>query len=138
LPSFFFFNNNEQLISFLFVDKFRFMSFFNHFSNYLSNFYKIYYFRMWFKGVGYTLVTITDSLLQFFFAKNILVYIYIPETLIVKYIETQIFFVSINLSEIKKIMATFLLLRRHTIYELSGIFYPRHLITLKPGKIKIR
>lgn len=94
---------------------------------------------MWFKGMGFNLtVLIADVLFQFFFAKNILVYIHVPDCIMVKHMENQIFFGSTNLDELKKVMCSFLLLKKHTIYELSGIFYPGYIIMLKPGKIKIR
>jgi len=88
--------------------------------------------------MGYSLVEITESLFQFFFAKNILIYIHIPDTMLVRHVETQIFFMGTDLNDLKKVMASFLLIRKHTIYELSGIFFAGQIITLKPGKIKIR
>lgn len=88
--------------------------------------------------MGYEFKEITCTLFQFFFAKNILIYIHVPRFVTIKYIENQIFFGSTDLSELKKIVGKFLLLRKHAIYELSGIFYPGYIIMLKPGKVKIR
>jgi len=46
LPSYFFFKNGINTISFLFIDKFRYKSFFRHIANNVSKFYKVYSFRM--------------------------------------------------------------------------------------------
>lgn len=63
---------------------------------------------------------------------------HLPRTILLRYKIRRLFFLSTKLVDIRNLMINLLLLKKYIIYRLSGLFYPRQIILLKPGKNKFR
>ena len=63
---------------------------------------------------------------------------HIPKTILFRYKIRRLFFLSINLIDLRNLSLNLLLLKKYIVYRLSGLFYPRQIILLKPGKNKFR
>jgi hypothetical protein len=101
----------------------------------LSSFY---YLRLKLKGLGYRIVHISTFLIKIFFNRSNFFYIHIPKTILFRYKIRRLFFLSTKLVDLRVLMINILLLKKYIIYRLSGLFYPRQIILLKPGKNKFR
>jgi ribosomal protein L6P/L9E len=93
-----------------------------------------YFLKLSLKGLGYRLFKITNDLYQFYFTMTNFLYFHVPEDVIFKVKVRQILLISHNYQLVRMVMVHLLLLKRLTVYRLRGIFYPRQIITLKPGK----
>ncbi len=79
-----------------------------------------------------------NILVKIFFNRSNFFYIYIPRTILFRYKIRRLFFLSTKLTDLKLLMINLLLLKKYIVYRLSGLFYPRQIILLKPGKNKFR
>jgi len=84
LPSYYFYLNNKNLISFIFLNKFFFKSFIAHFFyNYLNLNY-IYIVRLKIRGLGYQIVQLSSNLISFHFQHLNFFYFFLPNNILVK------------------------------------------------------
>lgn len=138
LPQLFFLKISYFNLSFLFLNYFHYISFFKHilqFYNKLSNFY---YLRLKLKGLGYRILLLTSSLIKIFFNRSNFFYVHVPNSILLRYKIRRLFFISTRLDDLRILMLNLLLLKKYIIYRFSGLFYPRQILLLKPGKNKFR
>jgi len=67
MPSSFFSYEINNFISFIFLSKFYFSSFYRHFIYMYTDLFKLNFVRLRLKGLGYRIKKITNSLYRFFF-----------------------------------------------------------------------
>jgi hypothetical protein len=138
LPSIYFIKLKKNLISFFFLKIFHYISFFRHIMHLYNKLCSFYYLRLKLKGLGYRIIHISTKLIKIFFNRSNFFYIHLPNTILFKYKIRRLFFLSTKLIDIRNLLINLLLLKKYIIYRLSGLFYPRQIILLKPGKNKFR
>lgn len=138
IPYIYFFKKEEKFISFLFYNYFCYISFFRHILQMYNKLCSFYYLRLKLKGLGYRIVHISKYLVKIFFNRSNFFYIHLPQTILFKYKIRRLFFLSTKLVDLRLFMIYLLLLKKYIVYRLSGLFYPRQIILLKPGKNKFR
>jgi len=138
LPSIYFFKSNKNVLSFIFFNFFHYITFFKHILQFYNKLSSFYYLRLKLKGLGYRIINISKSLIKFFFNRSNFFYLHVPSTILYKYKIRRLFFLSTRLMDLNILMINLLLLKKYIIYRLSGLFYPRQIIILKPGKNKFR
>jgi hypothetical protein len=138
LPYIYFYKNNKYIISFFFLNFLHYMSFFRHILHFYNKLCSFYYLRLKLKGLGYRIIHISTFLIKIFFNRSNFFYIHLPKTVLFKYKIRRLFFLSTKLTDIRNLLINLLLLKKYIIYRLSGLFYPRQIILLKPGKNKFR
>jgi hypothetical protein len=138
LPSNYFYKFNNKVISFSINNYFSYISLFKHIVQLYNKLSSFYYLRLKLKGLGYRIVHISKNLIKFFFNRSNFFYMHLPITILFKYKIRRLFFLSTKIMDIRNLMITLLLLKKYIIYRLSGLFYPRQIILLKPGKNKFR
>jgi len=94
--------------------------------------------RLKLKGLGYRIVHLSKFLVKIFFNRSNFFYLHIPVSILFRYKIRRLFFLGIKLTDLRLLMINLLLLRKYIVYRLSGLFYPRQIILLKPGKNKFR
>ena len=139
LPSYYFFRDVNNQISFIFLKKFFFKSFISHFfTNYL-NLNHIYIVRLKIKGLGYQIYKITNSLYSFHFHFINYFYAFVPSNIIIHWFKKRIILISNNQIILKIFFKCILVLKKLGPYRLLGIRYPRQIFFLKKGgKAKIK
>jgi len=138
LPHIHFFKESEKFLGFRFLQYFHYISFFRHILQLYNKLSSFYYLRLKLKGLGYRIVHLSRFLVKFFFNRNNFFYMHLPKTILFRYKIRRLFFLSTKLSDLRNLMINLLLLKKYIIYRLSGIFFPRQIILLKPGKNKFR
>lgn len=138
IPSIYFYKLKNNNISFIFSNYFYFISFFKHILQFYNKLSSFYYLRLKLKGLGYRIIHISKYLIKMFFNRSNFFYIHLPNTVLFKYKMRRLFFLSTKQVDLKLLMINLLLLKKYIIYRLSGLFYPRQIIILKPGKNKFR
>jgi hypothetical protein len=138
LPYNYFYKIENKIINIIFNNYFHYISLFKHIVQLYSKLISFYYLRLKLKGLGYRIVHISKNLIKIFFNRSNFFYLHLPLTILFKYKIRRLFFLSTKLMDLRNLMITFLLLKKYIIYRLSGLFYPRQIILLKPGKNKFR
>ena len=138
LPFLFFILKNKNILSFCFTNYFHYMSFFRHIYHLYNKLCSFYYVRLKLKGLGYRIVHISKFLIKIFFNRSNFFYIHLPNTILFRYKIRRLFFLSTKLVDMRNLIINLLLLKKYIVYRLSGLFYPRQIILLKPGKNKFR
>jgi len=134
MPSSFFSYEINNFISFIFLSKFYFSSFYRHFIYMYTDLFKLNFVRLRLKGLGYRIKKITNSLYRFFFNFTNFFYFHIPSNILIKSKRKRIILLSNDLSILKMVLAHLLLLKKFTIYRMRGLLYPRQIIFLRIGK----
>lgn len=138
LPSFYFFKRNQDLLSFIFINKFHYITFLKHLFNFYNSFFCFYYYTLKLKGLGYRIFIITRKLIKIFFNRSNFFYLHIPKSILLKYRTRKFFFLSTDYNILKNTILHLLFLKEFIIYRLNGIYYTRQIILVKPGKNKFR
>jgi hypothetical protein len=138
IPYIYFYKLKEKIYSFFFYNYFCYISFFKHILQLYNKLVSFYYLRLKLKGLGYRIVHISKYLIKIFFNRSNFFYLHLPKTILFKYKIRRLFFLSIKLVDLRILVINLLLLKKYIIYRLSGLFYPRQIILLKPGKNKFR
>lgn len=133
LPSFFFFKNNVNL-SFVFLNRFYFLSVFKHFSYLYRRLFFFNYVKIKIKGLGYRIRKVFKYLFKFFFGHTNFFYFHVPSDIIVKSKKKRMILLSNNMVSLKKVLAHLLLLKKLSVYRIRGLLYPRFIVVLKIGK----
>jgi len=134
LPSFFFFLYKKNYLSFVFLNRFFFMSVFKHFSYLYKRLFFFNYVKLKIRGLGYRIRKISNYLFCFFFGHTNLFYFHAPKNVILKARKRKLLLLSNNLSVLKTVLAHLLLLKKISVYRIRGLVYPRQIIILKVGK----
>lgn len=138
IPYIYFYKISERIKSFYFYNYFTYISFFKHIVHLYNKLFSFYYLRLKLKGLGYRIVHISIFLVKLFFNRSNFFYMHIPRTILFRYKMRRLFFLSTKLVDLRVLMINLLLLKKYIVYRLSGLFYPRQIILLKPGKNKFR
>jgi hypothetical protein len=138
IPYIYFYKSEEKIYSFFFNNYFCYISFFKHILQFYNKLISFYYLRLKLKGLGYRIIHISKYLIKIFFNRSNFFYIHLPKTILFKYKIRRLFFLSTRLVDLRNLIINLLLLKKYIIYRLSGLFYPRQIILLKPGKNKFR
>jgi hypothetical protein len=138
LPYIYFYKKTHNFFSFFFINKFHYISFFRHILHLYNKLCFFYYLRLKLKGLGYRIIHISTSLVKFFFNRSNFFYLHLPNSILFRYKIRRLFFLSTKLTDIRNLLINLLLLKKYIVYRLSGLFYPRQIILLKPGKNKFR
>jgi len=135
MPSIYYYKCScANMLSLVFFSLFSFNFFFKHFVNNLIKLSKLFFFRIRIKGLGYRIKKISNNLYRFFFTSTNFFYFHIPFNVLIKYKMRRMLFISNDLVMLKVLIAHLLMLKKIIPYFLRGVFSPRKLIVLKPGK----
>jgi hypothetical protein len=138
LPYMYFYKYKKKDLSFFFTHYFHYISFFKHILQLYNKLSSFYFLKLKLKGLGYRIFHISKFLIKFFFNRNNFFYVHLPKTILFRYKIRRLFFLSTKLIDLRNLMINLLLLKKYIVYRLSGLFYPRQIILLKPGKNKFR
>lgn len=135
MPSIYFYKKiSNHNFSLAFLTLFSLNFFFKHFINNLIILSKLFFFRIRIKGLGYRMKKISNNLYRFFFTSTNFFYFHIPFNVLIKYKMRKMLLISNDLVVLKVLIAHLLMLKKIIPYFLRGVFSPRKLIILKPGK----
>lgn len=138
LPSYYFIKKEYKNIKFLFLSKFHYITFLKHLFNFYNRLFCFYYYTLKLKGLGYRIFHVTKKLIKIFFNRSNFFYLHIPSSVLLKYRTRKFFFLSSDYNILKVMVLYLLFLKEFVIYRLSGIYYTRQIILIKPGKNKFR
>jgi len=138
LPFFYFFKSVNDNLSFIFVKYFHFITFLKHIMSFVKKLNSIYMFKLRIKGLGYRIARVSKFLVQLFFSKNNIVYFHVPKSIMVKNKYKNLILIGTNINIMRRTLVSLLFLRQLIVYELKGIYYPKEILSMKPGKVKIR
>ena len=138
LPSIYFYKLKSTIFSLFLINYFHYITFFKHVIQLYNKLSSFYYLRLKLKGLGYRIVHLSKSIIKIFFNRSNFFYIHLSNTILFRYKIRRLFFLSTKLNDLRLLMINFLYLKKYIIYRLSGVFYPRQIILLKPGKNKFR
>lgn len=132
MPSFFFVRAQDQGLSLAFPKSFFFKSFLWQFFFRLDHTY--FFLRLKVRGLGYRIKSITPVFFRFFIGTTNLYFFHAPSDMYVRVRRRRMLLVSKNVHLIHLVFSHLLLLKKIIPYKLRGVFYPKQLILLKPGK----
>jgi hypothetical protein len=138
IPSIFFYKLDNNNYKFLFLKKFFYISFLKHLFNFYNRFFIFYYFRLKLKGLGYRIFNVTKNLIKVFFNRSNFFYIHIPLCILLKNRTRRLFFISTSNEVLSVTIISILYLKEFVIYRQQGLYYPRQILLIKPGKNKFR
>lgn len=138
IPSIFFFKLEGKNYKFIFLNKFFFVSFLKHLFNFYNKLFMFYYFRLKLKGLGYRIFNITKHLIQIYYNRSNFFYVHIPLCILLKNRTRRLFFISSSNEILSVTIIGILLLKEFVVYRQHGVYYPRTILLLKPGKNKFR
>lgn len=132
LGSFFFFKETKEGVVFVFPTK----EIFKRFISGLFNNFKVffYYFKLKVRGLGYRIKRITQRLFRFFMGTTNFFFFHVPKDILVRARRRRMLLISYNKASLNLVFSHLLLLKRLVPYQLRGVFFPKQVILLKPGK----
>jgi hypothetical protein len=138
LPFRFFFKQKKDSDNFIFLSRFHYITFIKHLFNFYDKLFTFYYFNLKLKGLGYRVFRISKFLIKIFLNRSNFFYLHISFKILLKYRTRRFFFISTDLSSLRVLVINLLLLKEFIIYRVNGIYYPRQILLIKPGKNKFR
>jgi len=138
LPFLFFYKKNKESSNFIFLSRFHYITFIRHLFNFYDKLSNFYYFNLKLKGLGYRVFRISKFLIKIFLNRSNFFYMHISSKILLKYRTRRFFFISTDLGTLKILVINLLLLKEFIIYRVNGIYYPRQILLIKPGKNKFR
>jgi len=138
LPFLFFYKQNNEMSKFIFLSRFHYITFIKHLFNFYDKLSSFYYFNLKLKGLGYRVFRISKFLIKIFLNRSNFFYMHISSKILLKYRTRRFFFISTDLGTLKVLIINLLLLKEFIIYRVNGIYYPRQILLIKPGKNKFR
>ena len=138
LPPVYFYKLEVSGHKFLFFQKNFYISFLKHFFSFYSKCFTFFYFRLQLKGLGYRVFNVTKNLLKIFFNRNNFFYVHIPLCILLKNRTRRLFFISTKGDALSVFIIGILYLKEFVIYRQHGLYYPRQILLIKPGKNKFR
>lgn len=136
LSDFFFFKKDPVNFSFLFKNKKNFIDFLSSFYFYYERNFSLFFFKFKIRGLGYRIRFLKSRVFRFFLGTTNYIYFHTPLEVIVKSRRRRMFLISNDLMRLRTIFVNFLFLKKLIPYKLRGVFFPRQIIFLKPGKKK--
>lgn len=138
LPFLFFYKQDDASSNFIFLSRFHYVTFLKHLFNFYDKLSSFYYFNLKLKGLGYRVFRISKFLIKIFLNRSNFFYMHISSKVLLKYRTRRFFFISTDLGTLKVLIINLLLLKEFIIYRVNGIYYPRQILLIKPGKNKFR
>lgn len=138
LPFLFFYKQDGASSNFIFLSRFHYVTFLKHLFNFYDKLSSFYYFNLKLKGLGYRVFRISKFLIKIFLNRSNFFYMHISSKVLLKYRTRRFFFISTDLGTLKVLIINLLLLKEFIIYRVNGIYYPRQILLIKPGKNKFR
>lgn len=136
LPSRFYcsFNFEKLFYNFLFDRRYFFSSFLSHFLTGYRRLFFVFFLRLKVRGLGYRIRPLSRYLLRFFLGTTNYLFFHIPKQILVRARRRRLLLVSNNYEHLRLFYVNLLLLKKLIPYQLRGVFFPRQLILMKPGK----
>jgi hypothetical protein len=140
IPSTYFYklDDLDKKLRFIFLKKKFYIGFLKHMFNFYSKFFIFYYFNLKLKGLGFRIMNVTRNLIKIFFNRNNFFYMHIPLCILLKNRTRKLFFISSCNESLSVIILGLLYLKEFIIYRQQGLYYPRQILLIKPGKNKFR
>lgn len=132
LPDFYFFRYQANGFSFLFYSHGFFSFFFQGLRWKFSLFF--YFLKLKVRGLGYRIRRLAPGLLRFFIGTTNFLFLHVPATLLALPRRRRLFLLSFERSTLNLVFSHLLLLKQVIPYKLRGLFFPKQVILLKPGK----
>lgn len=98
------------------------------------NIFKIFFIKIRVRGLGYRIKNLAKNLLRIFLGFTNYIYVHIPYDVIARARRRRLLLMSWNYNILTDILAHLLLLKPLIPYHLRGIFFPKQIILMKPGK----
>jgi hypothetical protein len=133
LPSYYFYKNNVDFLSFIFRNNISFKSFIANFFTQYSYLKNLYIIRLKIKGLGYQIYKLSKTIYSFNFSSINFFYLLLPHNIVCHWFKKRFILISNNLVTLKTIFTSILLLKKLGPYRILGVKYPRHIISLKRG-----
>jgi hypothetical protein len=137
LPSLFYFSLNHKylnVISLIFYSRFYFSSFLSHFMYHYRRIFVVFFVRLKVRGLGYRIKPLSKYLIRFFLGTTNYLFFHVPKGILARAKRRRLLLVSNNYANLRLFYVNLLLLKKLIPYQLRGIFFPRQLILMKPGK----
>ena|ERR1700753_2188601 len=134
INAFFFYDSEKK--SFIFRDKKGFVDFMTNFFLLYRKIFSIYFLKFKVRGLGYRIKFLKGGIYRFFLGTTNYIYFYMPKEVLVKSRRRRMFLISNDFLKLRTVFVNFLLLKKLIPYKLRGIFFPKQIIFLKPGKKK--
>ena len=134
LNNFFFFKNtmnkfnNVGELSFMFTNVSLYKKFVKSFFSFRKKIYKIFYFRLSLRGLGYKIKRITKRFYLFFFAVKHHFYFYIPIDVFIKVRGRRFYILCFNKMKLNNIFSQLLYLKKMDFYERTKSFFLKNKI----------
>jgi hypothetical protein len=138
LPPIFFYKLGASGYKFLFFQKSFYTSFLKHFFSFYNKCFTFFYFRLQLKGLGYRVFNVAKNLLKIYFNRSNFFYVHIPLCILLKNRTRRLFFISTKGDALSVFIIGILYLKEFVIYRQHGLYYPRQILLIKPGKNKFR
>lgn len=122
--------------SFFFSKKIFWKNFLSRLFFILKNKISIFFFKIKSRGLGYRIRSIwnTKYVFRFFFGGHSFVYFFQPKEALFRVRKRYLLTVSPNYNILRLIFVNLLFLRKLIPYNLRGVFFPKQIVLLKPGK----
>lgn len=132
VPSFCFFTVGLKKLAFLFGSKFYFKFFVNHFFSLGKPLF--FFLRLKVRGLGYRIKALAHNFFRFFIGTTNLYFFHAPQGVHIRVRRRRMLLVSLSASLVFLVFSHLLLLKKIIPYQLRGVFFPKQLILMKPGK----
>lgn len=134
LPKYYFFILDKYRINFMFNNKYFFSSFLGHFLSLNRNLNIFFFAKIKLRGLGYRIRPMTKKLLRIFMGFTNYIFFHVPENIFIKSRRRRMIIITNDLSKLRTLLANFFLLKNLSPYRLRGVFFPKQIILMKPGK----
>jgi ribosomal protein L6P/L9E len=94
----------------------------------------LFFFRLKLHGLGYRIKRLANNLFRFFIGTTNFLFFHVPVNVLVKARRRRILFLSPDFFVLRSVFTSLLLLKKLIPYQLRGIFFPKQIILMKPGK----
>lgn len=132
IPSFFFLKEHFNMLALRFAKKSHFKYFMKQFFFLSTNFF--FFLRLRVRGLGYRIKSITPNFFRFYIGTTNLYFFHAPVGIYVRVRRRRMLLISQKASLLNLVFAHLLLLKQIIPYKLRGVFFPKQIILLKPGK----
>lgn len=134
LPSIYYYKFDGKRLILRFISRFYFKSFLSHLKVLYHKLFRIHFLKYKLRGLGYRIKSITENLIRIFIGTTNFFYIHIPLTVFVKVKRRRIILYSSSKNDLKLVSIHLLSIKKIIPYRLRGFFFPRQILSMKPGK----
>jgi len=136
LPNFYFFKKIKGGIKFVFDNYYKYNLVLRQLKNIIINSYKIFFFKLKLRGLGYKLYShVRRRIVKFFFAYNHFFYLHVPKYVFFKKLKRKFIFYSDNLPILNDLFVKVTQLKKMDFYERANTFIiPKKILYIKKRK----